>query len=403
MGFRRIRHDNFRNLENGEINVDAREVFLVGENGQGKTNLIESIYVLCYGTSFRTRRENEICRSGENEVAVTGEAASSEGEVQRIKYVWQRGKKQIELNDSPVRDRKELVELLPCIPFAHDDINFVQGAPDMQRFFFDQTLSLYDPYFIDVLRSYRRVLRQRNVVLKNQDEELLPVYDDHLAAHGLAVQERRAEASTRFSTTFSTLFAEVSGLAGELRIEYRPSWRAGGRVAGSGDGANGAAGVGVGDAAGPNIGAPPAAGSDPTDAPTADAVREELERRRDHDRYMRTTTSGPHRDRFLFLWDGEDFTRIASTGQVRLASLLLRVAQAQFFSVQTDRKAVLLLDDVLLELDPTRRARFLEVLPAYEQAFFTFLPDEHFTRFRKADTLLYRVANGSVLPYEESR
>ncbi len=385
MGFRRIRHYNFRNLENSEINVDAPEVFLVGENGQGKTNLIESIYVLCYGTSFRTRRENEICRTGTNEVAVTGEAVSSEGEVQHIKYVWQRGKKQIELNESPVRDRKELVELLPCIPFAHDDINFVQGAPDMQRFFFDQTLSLYDPYFIDVLRSYRRVLRQRNAVLKSGEDDLLPVYDEHLAAHGLAVQERRAEACRRFSTTFSTLFTDVSGLPGELRIEYRPSWRAARRAAGRGAGADGAAGVG--DA----------------DAPTTDAVREELERRRDHDRYMRTTTSGPHRDRFLFLWDGEDFTRIASTGQVRLASLLLRVAQAQFFSVQTDRKAVLLLDDVLLELDPTRRARFLEVLPAYEQAFFTFLPDEHFTRFRKAGTLLYRVANGSVLPYEESR
>jgi DNA replication and repair protein RecF len=78
------------------------------------------------------------------------------------------------------------------------------------------------------------------------------------------------------------------------------------------------------------------------------------------------------------------------------------VAQAQFFAGQTSRKAVLLLDDVLLELDPLRRARFLEVLPAYEQAFFTFLPDEHFTRFRKAGTLLYRVSNGAVTPYEES-
>lgn len=363
MGFRRIRHYNFRNLDNHEIDVDAPEVFLVGENGQGKTNLIESIYVLCYGTSFRTRRENEICRTGENDVAVAGEAVSSQGEVQRVTYKWQRGKKEIELNESPVRDRKELVELLPCIPFAHDDIQFVQGAPEMQRFFFDQTLSLYDPYFIDVLRSYRRLLRQRNAVLKNDDASLLPVYDEHLAGHGLALQERRVAACGRFSETFSTLFTEVSGLQGELRIEYRPSWS--------------------------------------LDA-DAEAVHRELERRRDHDFSMRTTTSGPHRDRFVFLWDGEDFTRIASTGQVRLASLLLRVAQAQFFSVQTDRKALLLLDDVLLELDPTRRARFLEVLPAYEQAFFTFLPDEHFTRFRKADTLLYRVANGSVLPYEES-
>ncbi|MFP4484528.1 MAG: DNA replication/repair protein RecF [Spirochaetaceae bacterium] len=399
MGFRRIRHYNFRNLSNAQIDVDAPEVFLVGENGQGKTNLIESIYVLCYGTSFRTRRENEICRTGEDEVAVAGEASSSEGEVQRIKYVWQRGKKQIELNESPVRDRKELVELLPCIPFAHDDINFVQGPPEMQRFFFDQTLSLYDPYFIDVLRSYRRVLRQRNAVLKSQEFELLPVYDEHLAAHGIAVQERRAEASNRFSSTFSTLFSEVSGLPGTLEIVYRPSWR---RPTGAPGGKSGGrSGAGAFDD--PGVAGNHVDWTAAGNTPTAEAVHNELERRREHDQYMRTTTSGPHRDRFLFLWGGEDFTRIASTGQVRLASLLLRVAQAQFFSVQTDRKAVLLLDDVLLELDPTRRARFLDVLPAYEQAFFTFLPDEHFTRFRKADTLLYRVENGSVMPYEESR
>lgn len=361
MGFRRIRHYNFRNLENAEINVNAPEVFLVGENGQGKTNLIESVYLLCYGTSFRTRREKEICRTGENEVAVIGEALSSEGEHQQVRYHWRQGKKDIELNESPVRDRKELVERLPCIPFAHGDIDFVQGAPDMQRFFFDQTLSLYDPYFIDLLRAYRKLLRQRNAVLKGENQELLPVYDEHLAGHGLAVQERRLAAAERFSRTFSELFSAVSALEGTLRIEYRPSW--------------------------------------PEDA-EAQTVVGELERRREQDIYMRTTTSGPHRDRFLFRWDDMDFTRVASTGQVRLASLLLRVAQAQFFSSQTDRKALLLLDDVLLELDPVRRGRFLEVLPAYEQAFFTFLPDEHFTRFRKAGTLLYRVENGNVAPYE---
>ena len=291
-----------------------------------------------------------------------GRPFSSEGVVQHIRYRWCAGKKEMSLNESPVRDRKELVELLPCIPFAHDDINFVQGPPEMQRFFFDQILSLYDPYFIDVLRSYRKLLRQRNAVLKGNDHGLLSVYDEHLAAHGLTLQQRRSAACERFSRTFSTLFAEVSGLSGSLRIEYRPSW--------------------------------------PPDA-NANTVQEELARRRDQDAYMRTTTSGPHRDRFLFFWDDAEFTRVASTGQVRLASLLLRVSQAQFFTSQTERKALLLLDDVLLELDPVRRARFFGVLPAYEQAFFTFLPDEHFTRFRKAGTLLYRVLNGSVTPYDE--
>ena len=114
---------------------------------------------------------------------------------------------------------------------------------------------------------------------------------------------------------------------------------------------------------------------------------------------MKTTTSGPHRDRFVYRHEDRDFTRTASTGQLRLVSLILRVAQAQFFASRSGRSPVLLLDDVLLELDPTRRKRFLDALPAYEQAFFTFLPDERFNDYRREDTLIYRVADGRIEAY----
>jgi len=104
-----------------------------------------------------------------------------------------------------------------------------------------------------------------------------------------------------------------------------------------------------------------------------------------------------HRRRSPFRLDGRLLTEVASTGQLRLVSLILRVAQAQLLSRVTGRLPVLLLDDVLLELDPGRRARFVEALPEYEQAFFTFLPDEQYARFRQDTTRVYRVESGEIV------
>lgn len=388
MGFLSIRTYNFRNLADAEIACDAPEVFLVGENGQGKTNFLEAVYVLCYGGSFRVHRDEQLVRAGANQLLLQGSLRDEEGERQDLAYGWESarnsGKKSIRLNGKPVSDRKDLVSILPCIIFAHDDIEFVQGSPDRQRFFFDQTLSLYDPLFIDVLRRYRKVLRARNIALKEGRSDLLEVYDRQLAEAGVELLEKRTVATAAFNETFSDLFSAISGFAEPLHIEHRPSWRIS-----AGSGAPG------GGAEAPD--APGAAGS-----AVPAAVREaeaQLARRRDHDLYMKTTTSGPHRDRFVYRHEGRDFTQTASTGQLRLVSLILRVAQAQFFAARSGRRPVLLLDDVLLELDPTRRKRFLDTLPGYEQAFFTFLPDERFSDYRREHTLIYRVADGRIEPY----
>jgi DNA replication and repair protein RecF len=106
--------------------------------------------------------------------------------------------------------------------------------------------------------------------------------------------------------------------------------------------------------------------------------------------------SGPHRDRYIFIRKHAEFAGNASTGQRRLLALLLRAAQAQLYTRITGRKPLLLLDDVLLELDGEKRRRFLSVMPAYDQAFYTFLPEEPYERYRKDDTLVYYVKEGKA-------
>lgn len=334
---------------------------MVGENGQGKSNFLESLYLLSYGASFRTRRDSELCRLGEREMAIDGvfsaDGADETEATHRLQIRWQENRKKITLDGNTVQDRRDMISLMPSVVFRHDDMSFVSGPPEMQRWFVDQTLSMYQPLYIDDIRRYRSVLRNRNQAIKDGVYEMMPVYDQELATVGLEIQRRRREVLQSFNAVFMEDFQAISGLESPLILDYRPSWR---------------------------------------ELHDPSAVMEHLAHKRDQEEALRTTTSGPHRDRVLFRYEGRDFLQIASTGQQRLLALILRVAQARFFAAQTGRLPVLLLDDVLLELDPGRRARFVDRLPASAQRIFTFLPGEPYGAYRTAETLIYSVSDGQL-------
>ncbi|MFW5690092.1 MAG: DNA replication/repair protein RecF [Spirochaetota bacterium] len=378
MAFTALRLYNFRNLANTTVPTDAREVFLVGENGQGKTNFLEAIYFVCYAGSFRTRRDEVMRRNGEQEMAVEGRfQADAQTHSVLVKQIGRT--KQIELDGSTITDRQEIVSNVPCIVFCHDDIAFVTGGPDMQRWFMNQTQSLLEPSYILELRRYNRVLKARNAALKDSRMDLLDVLDRQLVETGLPLLLRRSELTRRFNETLAETFARVFASDRTLELSYRPSWNEPEDSA----------------AAATALDEPPRAIPADHDA-YAREIQEQLARSRRRDLDLRTSTRGPHRDRFPFRLDDRTLTDIASTGQLRLVSLTLRVVQAQLLGRVTGREPILLLDDVLLELDPARRARFVDSLPDYEQAFFTFLPDEQYARFRRDTTRTYHVERGVI-------
>lgn len=361
MGYSKISIYQYRNLMDQKVSLDAPRIFLVGENGQGKSNFLEAIYLLSYGASFRTKRDAETIRHGREEMSLHGNflREEEEGVPGQISLSIVGKEKSISLNGKKLSDRKDLIRTMPAIVFTHEDISMVSGPPEERRRFFNQTMSLFEPLFIDRLRSYRKILKMRNNTLKNGSmrAEIMDAYDLQLAEAGMELQKRRKEVSEEFSRLFSSIFAEVSGLEDPLTVEYRPSW-------GNCESADEAVGI--------------------------------LTEKRERDFELGSTTAGPHRDRFLFRYRGGDFTKIASTGQLRLISLLLRVGQCRYFTEKTGRRPILLLDDVLLELDGKRRERFLAHLPAYEQAFFTFLPDEQYTGLAEGETHIYTVEDGWI-------
>ena len=354
MGFASLRFFHYRNIVDGTVPVNAPDVFLIGENGQGKTNFLEAVYLLSYGGSFRSRTDDVLVNHAADAMAVEGEYHDAESLPVEVTIAIEGGRKSYKVNGSPVKDRGELLKNVPCVVFCHGDIEFVQGGPSSRRRYFDQTALLVDPAVLDDLRLYQRALKSRNAALKEHRTDLLDVYDEQIVTYGERIMESREKTVRHVNEVFAPAFEEVNTNSTVPTIHYRPSWK--------------------------------------------DNPREQLRRTRDRDLTYGTTGSGPHRDRFAFSAGGADYVETASTGQIRLCSLILRAAQAFAISTLLHRDPVLLLDDVLLELDPKRRSRFMTTLPAAEQRFFTFLPDEHFRSFAAGDTLTLDVENGRITP-----
>ena len=364
MFFNSLRTAAFRNLVDAETFTGAKDVFLVGENGQGKTNFLEALYFCAYASSFRSVRDAELAHNGDDDFCA--EVKLSQSVNDQILVKSENGKKEILINGKRAEDRKELLSIAPSIVFCHEDMEFVSGSPEKRRWFFDQTLSLYDPVYLEDLRRYRRVLKSRNTLLRDfaqhkiteDPQPILDALDPQLAAYGQKLMEKREKAALEFTGIFSKLYEEVSGISG-ITVRYIQSWKS----------------------------------PQPCEL-LSDHIAERLKQRRSADMAAGSTLSGPHRDKYQFAHNGEDFTGKASTGQRRLLALLLRAAQARRYSAETQQKPILLLDDVLLEMDGEKRKRFLSVLPAYDQAFYTFLPEEPYQRYQKEDTLVYNVKDG---------
>ena len=137
--------DNFRNIRDREIDTSAKQIILTGENGQGKTNLLEAIYILCYGNSFRTQNLKEAISYGHESFRLCSVFEDFQGLERKAEITFEESNKKIRLDNKEIRDRKELIYCLPCIVFSHDDIEFVRGEPENRRRFFDQTMTMYDP------------------------------------------------------------------------------------------------------------------------------------------------------------------------------------------------------------------------------------------------------------------
>lgn len=357
MPFESLKTHNFRNLQDSKIELgSSKDVFLVGTNGQGKTNFLELIYYLCFGSSFRVKSDSLLLKQGEKGFYCGSRFKWGDNPPSTVDIKYQDKSKEIKLNGNVIRDRKDLIYQIPCIVFCHDDISFVNGQPERKRWFFDQTLSLMYPLYLDFHRKFKRILKERNAVLKKKRMDLLEIYTVQMVKEGLEIQKRRKELIESFNPLIQEIFRSISDLKGNFLLVYRPSWK--------------------------NM-------EDEKEIFQYHKEKETLELEKG------ISLWGPHRDNYDFIYEGKNFLHLASTGQMRLLSLILRVVQAKLFASEENKRPVFLLDDVLLELDREKRAKFLNSLPDYEQAFYTFLPGDD-TYHSKENSVHFSVEKGKI-------
>ncbi len=312
----------------------------IGRNAQGKSNLLEAISLLGTGKSFRTSRDREVIRSGFPLAGVSGEAEIGAGAV-RLSCtisVGERGTRKVfSINDRNVRYARFLGSLR-VVTFVPADLQLVAGAPAGRRAFLNAALAQDQPQYYHHLARYQKALAQKSALLRAAggiDEELLTIYNHTLIESGTAIMLARAQFVAALGVAASRAHAQWSGE--QLRVRYAP-----------------------------NV---------PFEVPSADAAAAAfaaaLRATAAQERARQAALIGPHRDDVELLLGDRSLSAFGSQGQQRTAVLALKVGEYAVMHERSGEAPLLLLDDVLSELDPSRAQAFMTGIGEFEQAFVT--------------------------------
>lgn len=339
---------NFRNYQ--EISLDFSEGvnLVLGSNGAGKSNLLESIYLLSTSKSFRNVPDQQIKNWEEEGYLVKGSFVSIYGD-KTIAVEYNGGKKSLYI-DGMVQERiSEIIGQIYCVMFHFEDINIITGPPSQRRKFLDLTLSTVDPVYFSNLRLYLKALKQKNRYLKNTtavDENLVYAWNSQLAESGAYILSKRNMLIQYFNRVISNIAGSFEDFMFPFRIIYRP-----------------------------NISCDAETSGDCQLEQCYDLVREKisqvLENKMQSEIHASQSLMGPHRDNFLFTDENFEVRYFGSIGQARLSSIILKLAQSSFYHHSTGIFPMLLMDDILLELDMKNRERVLIMIEKEKQKIVT--------------------------------
>jgi DNA replication and repair protein RecF len=333
-----LRLQRFRNLDSVEMRPHERFNLLVGDNGQGKTNLLEAIYLLSAARSFRSHKNAEL-------VAFDADDALLEGRVDRGGHerivrveISSRGK-DVYLNNSPVRQLSNFFGTLNVVLFGPWDLSLLKGSPSERRDFVDDAIRSAQPAYATELQHYEEALQQRNALLKEErpDEALLDVYGQQIVQYGSDVVKRRLAFMEEFRPVLQSVFREIFDPAIEADLHYDMKW-----------------------AESLSIPTRPPDERSELESLLETALEETGERERDRG----YTVVGPHRDDVAATLDGRDISIYGSQGQHRAFVLAMKIAVVTYLEDYYHFAPILLLDDVSSELDRRRNRRLFAYLRA---------------------------------------
>lgn len=342
MWLEKLQLHQFRNYDHLNIAFHKGLNIFLGENAQGKTNILESIYFLALTRSHRTRADKDLLQFLKQELSINGLLHRKNGIVSLDINLTEKGRitKVNHLKQSRLSD---YVGNMNVVLFAPEDLQLIKGAPALRRKFIDVELGQIKPIYLSDLSHYNHVLKQRNTYLKSSekvDMEFLTVLDYQLAEYGSKVIQHRIEFLKKLENFAKQKISELSSQKEELRVEYHSSINFTEIV---------------------NI---------------VDVFLTELTKNRKRDLLKKNTSIGPHRDDIVFFINGVD-AHYGSQGQHRSLVLSLKLAEIELIKDVTKEYPILLLDDVMSELDNTRQIKLIETITDNIQTFITTTSLEH--------------------------
>ena len=340
---------HFRNISQARIALSAHLTLIVGANGQGKTNILESIYLVLQGRDFRTTNEREIIQHGSEFAALEGM-----GELLGRPQRWQHR------TPSQAARRVHTGSIAPVVLFAPDDVYLAKGSPERRRRFLDLLLSAHDARYARALRAYHRTVLQRNRALKEAAfQQVVEDFTPLLVREGLYLWNRRRETLDSLRPRAQAIHAQIaSGEELAFRLEY---------------------------------------GGTPHEIHDEVRYAAEIQRRRPEERQRLVTLVGPHRDDIVMTINGLDTKTYASQGQLRTLALSIKLATYEWLRHETGVRPVILLDDVLSELDERRRQAILQTVAEPGQQ--TVVTDTEPRSYQALEPLILSVQAGEVEPW----
>ena len=350
---------NYRNYNALNIEFDRGTNILYGNNAQGKTNILESIYLAATTKSHRMCRDKEIINFDKEEAHIKIYIVKDNIPVRVDIHLKKNKSKGIAINGIPIKKASEIFGILNVVFFSPEDLNIIKNGPADRRRFVDMELCQLDKVYVYNLSNYNKIINQRNKLLKdisfNYNKQLLDtldIWDIQLAEYGKKIIERRKEFILEINKLIIDIHKKLTDGKENLIIKYEPNVN----------------------------------GND---------LYDELVKNREKDIKMKSTTVGPHRDDINFLNGEIDLRKYGSQGQQRTAALSLKLSEIELVKNMINDMPVLLLDDVLSELDSGRQKHLLESLHNV-QTIITCTGLDEFIENRFSIDTIYKVVEGTV-------
>lgn len=348
---------NFRNYEFLNIEFDKGTNILFGDNAQGKTNILEAIYLCATTKSHKSSKDRDIVKFDAQESHIRAYLQKKEDEIRLDMHLRRNKSKGIAIDGSRIKKAADLLGIMNVVFFSPEDLSIIKNGPAERRHFVDMELCQLDSYYLHNLNHYNKIVNQRNRLLKDiylnpSLRDTLNVWDLQMVSFGNRIIERRIEFVQQLNEIISGIHDKLSGGREKIKIVYEPDV-------------------------------------------TEESFEETLHRNQERDIRMKMSSAGPHRDDFSFLAGDIDIRKFGSQGQQRTAALSLKLSEIELVKKMTNDMPVLLLDDVLSELDSNRQNYLLNSIGDI-QTIITCTGLDDFVNNRFEINKVFKVVDGTV-------